>query len=259
MQLSKWTDRDKSLCNWLVQYIPRGYIYVEPFADATSPLWYLPNPFPVEVINDLYVNIVRIYRTLQDTEKYNVITYKLAETPFSQNEFTQAVKTIRDPNSDDTNKIWAFFVIHNEYLLKIKEDVPEFEKFLNNLSADLPLRLKLLVYWYDRLSRVQIDCVDAIQCIKYWDTPDTVFYIEPPYGLDTEFHKNLVDTLLLVKGKVLLFSYEYPAYKDLLDIGWQKLHNDALHCNNVLYLNCRNVNPSENSEKQKVKGELFDI
>jgi DNA adenine methylase len=259
MQLSKWIDRDKELCDWLIQHVPKGYIYVEPLVDTLSLFWYLLNPFPVEVINDLYADIVGIYRILQDAEKYNIIIDKLAKTPFSQDEFKRAVKTIKDHNIDDINKAWAFFVIHNEYLLNLKADVPEFEKFLNNLSAELPLRLKLLVYWYDRMSRVQIDCVDAIQCIKYWDTPDTVFYIDPPYDLDTEFYKNLVDTLLSIKGKVLLLSYEKPAYTNLLEAGWQRLHNEALNCNSVLYMNFKNDNLSENSEKQKVKEELFDI
>ena len=259
MKLTNWIDGYEKLCNWIVQYVPKGHIYVEPFANAISPFWCLPKPFPVEVINDLYVNIVGIYRILQDAEKYNAITDKLAKTPFSQDEFNRAVETIKEHNIDDINKAWAFFVIHNDHLIKNKKDDSEFEKFLNNLSADLSIRLKLLVYWYDRLSRVQIDCVDAIQCIKYWDTPDTVFYIEPPYDLDTEVHKKLIDTLLSVKGKVLLFSYEYPVYKNLEDAGWQKLHNDALHCNNVLYVNFKNSNLSENAEKQKVKEELFDI
>jgi len=247
MLLFKWIDRDEELYNWIVQHMPKGSIYIEPFADAISPFWHLPKSFPVEVINDLYVNLVGIYRILQDINKYNIIIDKLSKTPFSQDEFNQAVKFIRDPNIDDINKSWAFFVIHNEYLLKIKKDNSEFEKFINNLSANLPLRLKLLVYWHDRLSRAQIDCVDAIKCIKYWDTPDTVFYIDPPCDLNTELHKNLADTLLSVKGKVLLFSYEYPDYKNLLSIGWQKLHNEALNCNNVLYINFKNINLSENS------------
>jgi len=92
---------------------------------------------------------------------------------------------------------------------------------LNKVSINLPLRLKTLVYWCDRLSRVQIDCVDVIKCIKYWDTQDSVFYIEPPHDLDVEFYKNLVDALLSIKGKALLFGYEHPAYKKLSEAGWQ--------------------------------------
>ncbi len=257
MKLFKWIDGYEKICNWIVLHVPKGYIYVEPFANAISPFWYLPNPFPVEVINDLYVDIVGIYRILQDIEKYNAITDKLVKTPFSQNVFNKAVEIIKDPNVDDINKTWVFFVIHNEYLLKIKENSPECENFLSQLSKNLPLRLKMLVYWHDRLSRAQIDCVDAIKCIKYWDTPDSVFYIEPPHDLDTEFYKNLVDTLLPVKGKVLLLSYEQPAYKNLLEAGWQKLHNDTLHCNYVLYLNSQKSDSLENIEKQRL--ELFDL
>jgi len=129
------------------------------------------------------------------------------------------------------------------------------------MSNELPLRLKIFVYWRDRLSRVQIDCVDAIKCIKYWDTPDTVFYIEPPCDLDTELYKSLVDVLLSVKGKVLLFGYEQPAYKNLVDAGWQKLPNNKLLLNYVLYLNFKKNNNLENVEKpkEKQKDKLFEF
>jgi len=221
-------DRDEELRKQLVHHVPKGYIYVEPFANGMSLFWYLSNPFPVEVINDLYGDMVGIYRVLQDIDNYEIIIDKLAKTQFSEEEFNRAVRIIKDPNVDVVNKTWAFFVIHSEYLIKIKKYNSVFEKFLNNMSNDLPLRLKIFVYWRDRLSRVQIDCVDAIKCIKYWDTPDTVFYIDPPYDLDTEFYKSLVDVLLSVKGKVLLFGYEQPAYKNLVDAGWQKLPNNEL-------------------------------
>lgn len=257
MHLFKTIDRDAELYRWVVKHVPKSHIYVEPLAGAISLFWFMLKPFPSVVINDPYVELVWIYRVLQDIDKYNAIIEKLAKTPFSQDEFNQAVKMIKNPNSDDINKTWAYFVIHNEYLFKLKKGDPEFENFLNNLSNDLPLRLKLFVYWRDRLSSAQIDCVDAMKCIKYWDTPDTVFYIDPPYDLDAEFYKNLVDTLLSVNGKVLLFGYEQPAYKSLLETGWQKLHNDTLHCNDVLYLNFRKCDTSGNIEKQKV--ELFDL
>jgi len=331
MRLFQCIDRDEELQKQLVHYVPKGYIYVEPFANGMSLFWYLANPFPVEVINDLYGDIVGIYRVLQDIENYEIIIDKLAKTPFSEEEFNKAVRIIKDPNVDVVNKTWAFFVIHSEYLIKIKKHNSGFEKFLNNMSkhdrtwccpecgethdrdvnasinlyhvglgrpevtpveralvddrspndylkshhamkqeaqlhkveqsAELPLRLKIFVYWRDRLSRAQIDCVDVVKCIKYWDTSDTVFYIDPPCDLDTELYKSLVDALLSVKGKVLLFGYEQPAYKNLVDAGWQKLHNNELLSNYVLYLNFKKNNILENAEKikEKQKKELFEF
>jgi DNA adenine methylase len=256
---SKWISRDAELYKWILRHLPNGYIYVEPFTDIVTPLWYLSKPFPVEVINDLYLSIVNTYRVLQDINNYNAIIDKLAKTPFSQEEFGQAVKILDNPEIDEINKTWAFFVIHTEYLIKVKKGDLGLEKFLNNLSANLPLRLKMLVYWYDRLSRVQIDCVDVIRCIKYWDTSDTIFYIEPPHSLDTEFYENLVDTLLSVRGSVLLYDYEHPAYKKLIESGWHKLHNHTSCFNEVLYLNLQNSNSPNGVERQEWEGKLFDI
>jgi DNA adenine methylase len=259
MQTSKWIGRDEKLGKWLVQHLPRGQIYIEPFADIISPLWYLPKPFPVEVINDLYLNIVNIYRTLQDVDKYNAVIDKLTKAPSQQKESDQALKILNKPEIDEIDKTWAFFVIYSEYILKIKKGDSVFERFLSDVPTSLPLRLKTLVYWYDRLSRVQIDCVDAIKCIKYWDTPNSIFYIEPPYDLDTEFYENLVDTLLSTRGKVLLFGHEQSAYKKLIESGWQKLHNNSFHHSEVLYLNYLNGDLLDNKvEKQKQGRWLFD-
>jgi len=46
---------------------------------------------------------------------------------------------------------------------------------------------------------------------------------------------------------ILLFTYENLGHKSLLDAGWQKLHNDTPHYNDVLYLNFQK------------KVELFDL
>ena len=100
--------------------------------------------------------------------------------------------------------------------------------------------LKLLSFWHERLSRVQIDCIDGIACIKYWDTPETVFYIDPPYVPDTRksrrlyknepdlaYHERLVETILAAKGKVLLSCYDHPVYGPLAKAGWRKLTRET--------------------------------
>jgi DNA adenine methylase len=69
--------------------------------------------------------------------------------------------------------------------------------------------------------------------LQEWDTEDTTFYCDPPYILDTrsqqkyyavepgdEYHKQLVEVLINVKGKVVLSGYDHPTYTQLLDYGW---------------------------------------
>jgi len=66
----RWAGGKGNLATWIVQYVPAGQIYVEPFAGAASVLWRLPSPFPVEVLNDLDGDIVNLYRVLQDKGKF---------------------------------------------------------------------------------------------------------------------------------------------------------------------------------------------
>ncbi|NIR17121.1 DNA adenine methylase, partial [Candidatus Bathyarchaeota archaeon] len=34
---------------------------------------------------------------------------------------------------------------------------------------------------HERLQNVYIDHLDFLRCIKNWDTPDTFFFMDPPY------------------------------------------------------------------------------
>ena len=38
-----------------------------------------------------------------------------------------------------------------------------------------------------------------------------------------EQHKELVDTLIGIKGKVVLSGYDHPIYSQLLENGWDKV------------------------------------
>jgi len=62
----QWVGGKGNLACWVVQFIPRGKVYVEPFAGAASVFWHLPKPYPIEVLNDIDGRIVNLYRVLQD-------------------------------------------------------------------------------------------------------------------------------------------------------------------------------------------------
>jgi len=79
--------------------------------------------------------------------------------------------------------------------------------------------------------RVQIEHADALKVIETYDTPETFFYLDPPYMAatrkdggykheltDTD-HAALVDRLKAVRGKVLLSGYPNALYDGL---GWKR-------------------------------------
>ncbi len=71
-----------------------------------------------------------------------------------------------------------------------------------------------------RLLRVQIENAPAVEVIKRYDSPETLFYCDPPYIHDTrgdsraykyemtdDEHRELADILHHVKGKVAISGY----------------------------------------------------
>jgi len=243
----RWTGGKGKLATWIVQHVPAGQIYVEPFAGAGSVFWHLPSPFPVEVLNDLDGDIVNLYRVLQDKSKFEELSHRLIFTPYARAEFARALQIVKDPNATDIDRAWAFFVKQNQGFGGKAGTQGNWSRVLtetnNHMAHTTSMwrsRLKLLSFWHERLSRVQIDCIDGIACIKYWDTPETVFYIDPPYVPDTRkdrrlyknepalaYHERLLETILVVKGKVLLSCYDHPVYAPLVKAGWRKLTRET--------------------------------
>jgi DNA adenine methylase len=245
-----WVGGKGNLARWILRYLPKGHIYVEPFAGAASVFWHLPEPYPVEVLNDLDDCIVNLYRVLQDREKFRKLLHRLIWTPYSRAEFARALEILKDPEADDVSRAWAFFVAQNQGFGGLARSVGNWGRALTSIkrgtaerTSKWRSRLKLLTYWHERLSRVQIDSVDALQAIRYWDTPGTVFYVDPPYVPETrgdyqtsryrhefelEDHQRLVETLLQIKGKVLLSGYDHPVYHPLEEAGWGKITRETV-------------------------------
>ena len=69
-----------------------------------------------------------------------------------------------------------------------------------------------------RLLRVTVECLDSKDCIKRYDRPHTVFYLDPPYygtkdyahNFEKEDYISLAETLQGIQGKFLLSLNDVP-------------------------------------------------
>lgn len=245
-----WYGGKGNLASWVVKHLPVDgvKVYVEPYAGAASVFWHLPKPFPVEVLNDLDKRIVTLFRVLQDKEKFQELRHRLIWTPYAREEYRRALRVMREwDEHDDIDRAWAFFVSQNQgYSGLASCDGNWSRTFVSGrgmavTAAKWRARQKLLVYWNDRLTRVQIDCRDALEVIRYWDSPETLFYIDPPYvpstrvnrkvykyDLSDDHHERLVDVLLNIQGQAALSGYDNPIYSRLESAGWEK--HEKLTC-----------------------------
>jgi len=237
-----WYGGKGILARKIVKLLPKtARIYVEPYCGGASVFWHLPKPFPVEVLNDLDERIVTLFRVMQDKEKGKDLIHRLRWTPYSYSEFAKAVQIVNEWQSDEITLAWAFFVTQTMGFSGVARTPGRWGRAFKSVggmsmrTSGWRNRIKLLSWWHDRLTRVQIDCRDALEVIAYWDTEDTVFYIDPPYIADTRVdkkvyqheadkthHEKLVDLLLQLKGQAVVSGYDHELYRRLEEAGWQR-------------------------------------
>ena len=229
----------------IVRLLPKGNLYCEPFCGAASVFWHLPEPYPVEVLNDIDGELVNVFRCLQDEKTFNRLAQMIVNTPRALAELERALEMQTD---DPVKRAWRFMVLQNFGISGLPaKGVNRWGRVfvsdcgMARTANEWRKRMKTLPHWHDRLTRVQIDNRPAIDVIKYWDKkPGSVFYIDPPYVASTrkgggythemtdEDHKELVETLLRVKGAVVLSGYDSDLYELLTEAGWQKTTHDAV-------------------------------
>jgi DNA adenine methylase len=87
----------------------------------------------------------------------------------------------------------------------------------------------------ERLQRVELHCVDAIDLIERYDSPITLHYLDPPYlqatrtarnvykhEMSDEDHLRLLDTITDLEGMVVLSGYRNPLYDHALK-DWERI------------------------------------
>ena len=128
-----------------------------------------------------------------------------------------------------------------------------------------------------RLLRVQIENAPALEVIRRYDSPETLFYCDPPYPHDSRGdnnayayemsdneHRELAGVLHHVQGKVALSSYESPLM-EVLYRDWQCIkappktaHSIKQDRTELLWMNYQElvVNEPESAVSQPLK-EVF--
>lgn len=232
------------LAQQIIKYFPPHRVYAEPFAGGASVFFTKP-PSEIEVLNDIDHTIINLYRVLQDPQKFEELRHRLTYTPYSRAEFVRARRMLLNPEGySDVDLAWAKLVaVSYGFAGKYDHDSSWGRSIESSLPDRQTRRLERLAKYHERIRHAYLDCTDAIDFIKYWDTKDTLFYLDPPYVLDTrkekqlyahelddEYHSRLADVLLGIRGKAVLSGYDNPIYDRLLECGWRKVRLETACC-----------------------------
>ena len=230
------------LAPWIISFFPEHRVYVEPFAGGASVLLRKPRS-KIEIYNDLDEEIVNVFRVLRDETLSESLRRKIILTPFSRSEYLSAFESHSDPVERARRTIIKSFMGHGSDSVHMnhksgfrsKTSNPNTHRCAALDWVNYPPEIPLLC---NRLRGVTIENKDALEIIKAFDGPDTLFYVDPPYvhetrqdrhnyrhELNDEAHGELLKVLNGIRGMALLSGYENPIYAGL---GWEKEEIKAL-------------------------------
>jgi DNA adenine methylase len=208
-------------------------------------------PAPVETYNDIDGEVVNFFRVLR--EEPAELTRLIALTPFSREEFFLAVSA-PDHGVSRLERARRFYVRARQARTGLAQTA-SLGRWANCRNTSRAGMSGVISRWLggvdglpeigERLMRVQIENRPALDVIRLYDGPDTLFYCDPPYlhetrgdskaygfEMDEAHHIELAAVLNRIAGKAAISGYRC-ALMDRLYKGWRRYDADEKHCHSI--------------------------
>lgn len=227
----------------LIACFPPHRVYVEPFGGGGSVLLRKPRSY-AEVYNDKWDVVVNVFTVLRDPVLAEQLERALRLTPFSRSEFESCshaeMAAIADPVEKARRTIFRSFAgfgsasTNGAHATGFRAN--------SNRSGTTPAQdwqnyPNHVATFTERLQGVVIENKNAVEVIRYCDSSETLFYVDPPYVHATRNmqrgnaayavemtdgdHRALSEVLHDVMGMVVLSGYDGDLYRELYG-DWRK-------------------------------------
>lgn len=218
---AKW-----KIAPWIIRYFPEHHHYVEPYCGSAA-IFFTKTPSGHEVLNDLNSDIVNLFRVIRT--RGEELAYAIAFTPWSEEEY-HAVEhhwQSEDELEWARNYLIRCWQAHGIQLGKRsqgwKHNGLNGRAFPARFWKQLPERIVAVI---DRLKDAEIRNKPALEIIGYYNAPDVLLYVDPPYMKSTRLgeghyhyemtdkdHEELLAVLIAHQGMIILSGYTHPLYE----------------------------------------------
>lgn len=229
---------------FIVSQFPPHTTFVDVFGGGGA-ISFAKRPSKVDVYNDIG-NVSVFFKTLRD---YGDELYEaLYLTPFSREEFFKCVDSLHKyagvsiskqrllPNEQvDWARSWYTVIMesfnHSEKATSWKVDKKV------NVASGFATHVEELPRFIERLRGMIIENMDFMRLLEVYDTPQTLFYLDPPYvrgtrgesargayvhEMEIARHGSMLDYLTTkLKGQAVVSMYPYPMYEEKLK-DWRR-------------------------------------
>lgn len=236
------------LAPWIIDNLPPHRIYVEPFGGGGSVLMRKDRSY-AEVYNDKWDVVVNVFRVMRDREKAIRLRQLLVLTPFSRTEFEACGDVNIESCGCDVERarrtILRSFCGFGSASTNAKH-ATGFRANSNRSGTtpahdwkNFPDHVEAFI---ERLRGVCIENRNATDVIAQHDTPETLFYVDPPYvhstrnmqrgnaayavEMNDEDHRQLATVLKNASGMVVLSGYQCDLYDELYG-EWMRIDREA--------------------------------
>ena len=237
-----WYGGKFSHLDWLLPLLPGVHHYCEPFAGSAAVLLNRP-PSPVETYNDIDGEVTHFFKTLRD--KSDELIHGISLTPFSREEYHLAIYGKEGETIDDVERARRFYVRARQTRTGLAQTA-SLGRWANCKDSSRRGMSGVVSRWLGgidalegiakRLIRVQIENRPAVDIIRLYDAPNTLFYCDPPYyhetrgdskaygfEMDEEQHRAFAKVVNECSAKVAVSGYDHPLMKELFpNSKWKK-------------------------------------
>lgn len=225
---SKWMIAD-----WITQFFPDHDCYVEPFM-GSGAVFFRKEPSSIEVLNDLNSDLVNFYQVLRNCGPDLIQQIEL--TPFSRREYLLSYEPADNPLEQARR-----FYIRCWMSFGASEGRRTGFRYQRNVNRGTSVtrewsRTEGLRFAAKELKHAIIESLPAIEVIRRYDTPRTLFYVDPPYvkksrsggvgrnrylhEMNDQDHRELAAVLQQIQGTAIVSGYASALYDELFT-GWK--------------------------------------
>jgi DNA adenine methylase len=234
--------------DFILPLLPTSYQhYCEPFGGSAAVL-INRKPAAVETYNDVDSEVANFFACLRDEAEELIRLISL--TPFSREELVRAHRHER--GLTPLERARRFFVRARQTRTGLAQTSSEGRWAHCVLTSRAGMAgavsrwlgsVEGLAEIVQRLQRVQIENVPALEVIKRYDSPDTLFYCDPPYPheargdakaygfeMSNVEHEKLAEALHDVEGAVAVSGYRCDLMQRLYS-DWVRVDSPEHLCN----------------------------
>lgn len=240
----RWYGGKYYLSGRIVTLMPPHEVYVEPYFGSGAVL-FAKDPSPVEVANDLNDELVSFFRVVRDDQLRGRLIELLDWTPYARREFEECLEPL-PADADPVERARRFFLVCRASFSGTAAGRATPGRFSTSVVSRRGMAhrvsgfrsaIELLEPVGARLRTVLVEHLDGVDCIRRYDTPNTLHYVDPPYLPETrakgatndyadlemtlEDHQRLAEMLRGVEGMVILSGYDNRLYDEWFS-EWRK-------------------------------------